>query len=85
MAKEFKTWVEKRFEAYIDSDSVARILDDERKRLIGGKDRYILNGKIYESGYFNSNELIREATENEMKLYEALSFVRGYFRNLKED
>lgn len=78
----YKVNVDVATEARIDSRSIANIMVDEKYRLLGDQDRYIHDGVIYENDYrFDNDEVVREATEEEIKLYEALRIVERHFRN----
>ena len=80
---EFKTHVTTDIEAKINSYNIACIIKGERQRLLGDKDRYIRNGVVYESDYrFNGSEEIRKATDDEIKLYEAMLLLEKHFRSL---
>ncbi|MED3792451.1 hypothetical protein P4571_08340 [Niallia alba] len=79
----FETYITTSAKGYIDAYNVGCILQNEVERLLGDKDRFIENGIIKESDYrFNGTEDIREATEEEIKLYEALLLVERHFKNL---
>lgn len=66
----------------IDSNQIAEILLEELERYLG-YDRFIMNGKIMERDYhFNFPNVIRDATDEEIKLYEAFLLVEKHFRNL---
>lgn len=68
--------------ATIDSNQIAKILREELEQYLG-YDRFILNGKIMERDYhFNFPIVIRDATDEEIELFEAFLLVESYFRNL---
>jgi hypothetical protein len=80
--EKYKVNVDVFTEARISSDSLANIIAGEKAKLLGGSSRYIHNGVIYEEDYrFNGEEVIREATEEEIEVYGALRTVERHFRS----
>lgn len=81
--KEFETHVTASLKATITSYNVGSIIEKEKGKLLGSPDRFIDGGVVKERDYrFNGPETIREATEEEIELYQALSKVAQYFKNL---
>lgn len=83
---EYKVKGKVRVETSIGSDAIANLLQKERKEvLLGDMNRYInSNGDIMEIDYRNdSSMLIRKATEKQIELYNALSKVIEYFKEMK--
>lgn len=79
----FETYVTTQIEGTIGSYSVASIIQKERERLLGHKDRFIRDGVIRETDYrFNGSEEVRKATEEEIKMYEAMLLVEKHFKSL---
>ncbi|QXN70097.1 hypothetical protein INTERNEXUS_56 [Bacillus phage vB_BspM_Internexus] len=68
----------------ISACDVANIIKEERHNLLGGSDRYIdSDGMIKEEDYrSNSVDVIRKATDEEIKYYEALYEAEEYFNKL---
>lgn len=83
MIKQFTTYATKRFEADVNYNNIVGILEDELESVLGGYNRYIKNGKMYERDYrFNTDKEIREATDKEQKLYDAFKTVIEYMREI---
>ena len=80
--QKYKTLVHLDREAYITPTNVAFILQDELYRLLGGEYRYIEDGHIYEVDY-HEDRVIRRATTNEIKVYEALKTLISHFLELE--
>lgn len=81
----YETWLDFSQKGRVSSDRVADILQIEINRLLDGTDRYILqDGFIYEDDYrHNIDDKVREATSEEIDLYEALLKTKIYFKSLK--
>lgn len=67
--------------ANIKSREIARIINKECVELLGGRDRYIQNGIIREDNMRWRGD-IREATNEEIELYNAFCLVEKYFKSL---
>lgn len=71
-------------EVYIDDKSVIKILNNEIDLLLGGEDRYVDNGLIYERDYrYDSDDIISEASEYVTFKYEALIAIINHFESKK--
>lgn len=82
--KKYETSISTYIKGRIDSWAVANILEEELASFLGDKDRFISNGIIRESDYrFNGSEEIREATPDEIELYNAFLLLANYFKKLK--
>lgn len=70
-------------EAYLEAKDIASILEQEKKRLLGGQNRYIskIDNCIYEN-YYNIEDKVREATAQEVEIYNALNTLIEHFRKL---
>jgi hypothetical protein len=80
----YKTVVTLNSEASINSYNVGCIIEKELTNILGSKDRFIDKGFIKERDYrFNSPEEIREATKEEIELYNAFRLVESHFKKLK--
>ncbi len=62
---------------YIDSSDIAKILNEEKEKLLGGSDRYISEGTIFESARWT--ETVGQATEEQVELYNALKLLTNHF------
>lgn len=71
-------------EVSIDSTQVKKILWNELESILGGSGRYILKGEIFETDYrFKQDDYIRDASVEEVSLYNAFHVVMGYYNHLK--
>lgn len=64
----------------IGKEDVVRILEEEKAKLLGGSDRWIKDGYIYEEYKHHRwhEDKVREATEEEIKINDALRTVIEY-------
>ena len=84
MKNNYKVYVNERKQVYIELESIIDILKQEKNRLLGGSDRQIKKGIIYEEDYrFNSPDTVREATPNEIELNDAFYKVIEHLKQFK--
>lgn len=68
----------------IEPSDIARILNDERERVAGGTDYYIASDGTIINGRGRWEEKEGEATEEQVRLYEALKISAEYFRKMED-
>lgn len=85
----YEVGIEQPVTGNIRLDSLIGILEEERSILLGGTDyqrHWIKNGKVYkevnESHY--DGEEVREATDKETEVYDAMLVVESYIRQEKD-
>jgi hypothetical protein len=63
--------------------SVVNILDKEIATILGGKEYYITNGVIQHDYKYHTwqTDIIRDATPEEIEIYDALMIARQYFNS----
>ena len=84
MKKDYKVYAAERKQVYVEVDSIIDILKQEKVNLLGGSDRYIEKGIIYEEDYrFNSPDTVREATPYEIEINDAFYKVIEHLKQFK--
>ena len=68
----------------IEPSDIARILNDERERVAGGRDYYISSDGTIMNGGGRWDEKEGEATEEQSRLYDALALCADYFRRMED-
>lgn len=87
--REYEVNVTQKITGKIELDSLVNILQEERSILLGGTDyenRWISNGKVMREGMHSQypDEEVRTATDEEVKVYEAMEVVGNYIIELKD-
>ncbi len=67
----------------IEPSDIARILNDERERVAGGRDYYIGSDGTIMNGGGRWDEKEGEATEEQARLYDALALCADYFNRME--
>jgi len=68
----------------IEPSDIARILNEERERVAGGRDYYISSDGTIMNGGGRWAEKEGDATEEQARLYEALKISAEYFRKMED-
>lgn len=78
----YKTHMNTRTEAWMESDDIANLLKDGLERFLGSTYREIQNGNVVEWDYhYKEWEVVREATSEEVVIYNSFNKVIDYFEN----
>ena len=83
MSKNFDTTVTISTNATIDSNSVAKIIEKQTLHHFCGEYRFSTEQDVVIKIRDNESYTVREANEEEVKLYDALWMVYEYFKKLK--
>lgn len=67
----------------IDPCDIARILNEERERVAGGRDYYISSDGTIMNGGGRWAEKEGDATEEQARLYDALELCADYFNRME--
>ncbi|GAV11448.1 hypothetical protein [Paenibacillus sp. NAIST15-1] len=70
----------------IDKNQIAEILVREQSNLLGGSNRWIQQGEVWEKYSYHRDyemkEKVRDASDEEVVAYDALNTVIDYFKKL---
>lgn len=70
----------------VDSWEVRRLLDEELSRMLGEEFRHVQEGILYQWDEFTGDNIpLREATEEEIQLFDSFCNVMNYFISKEMD